>query len=159
MSISQFLQQATIWLAWTGLALGLLTLLAFLLRWGVKFRLVGTTIFTFLLAGSCLAFSASYTPPVLQEGAMYVPVVYDNGFDLVIAQAPQNFPEEAIEPTLKQIAGNLKSGGRNGFIVHVRLRKIEPIKTGISSPIIIGELTRDFRENNPPSFPLISNDS
>ncbi len=147
MSLSDLLSDATTWLAWAGLGLSLTTLIAFLVNWGAKFRLVGATVFTFLLSGSCWAFSASYTPPFVVDGYKYAPVVYDNGYDLVIAQANEDFPNEAIKPTLEQIAGNLKGGGRNGAMVNVRIRRVEPAGEGISRPVVIGEVIRDVRQN------------
>ena len=147
MSMIEVIQDATKWLAWGGSGLGLLTILAYLFSWGVKFRLTGTTIFTLLLSASCWAFNQSYTPPFNVEGYKYAPIVYDNGFDLVVAQASDDFPEEAIKPTLLQIAGNLKGGGRNGSQVKVRLRKIEPAGDGISKPIILGEIINDLKES------------
>ena len=143
MSISQFLEDATIWLAWSGMGLTIITLIAFITRWGIKFRLVGATIFTLLLSGSCWAFQESYSPPVKVEGALYVPVVYDNGADLVVAQAPEDFPNEAIQPSLEQIAENLKGGGRNVENVFVRIRRIEQVTEGISKPVVLGEIIRD----------------
>ena len=146
MSMSEVIQDATKWLAWGGSGLGLLTLLAYLFKWGVKFRLTGITIFTLLLSASCWAFDQSYTPPLNVEGYKYAPIVYDNGFDLVVAQASNDFPEEAIQPTLLQIAGNLKGGGRNGAQVKVRLRKIDSAGDGISKPIVLGEIINDLKE-------------
>ena len=87
MSMSEVIQDVTKWLAWGGSGLGVLTILAYLFNWGIKFRLTGTTIFTLLLSGSCWAFEQSYTPPFNVEGYKYAPIVYDNGFDLVVAQA------------------------------------------------------------------------
>ena len=147
MSISQLLQEATIWLAWSGLGLGFMTIVAFLFNWGVKFRLVGTAIFTLLLSGSCWAFNESYTPPRTFEGAMYTPVVFDNGGNLVVAQVQADFPSEAIEPSLQQLSENLKGGGRNGAEITVRIRKIEDHTPGISTPIILGEAIRDSLTN------------
>ena len=147
MSISQLLQEVTIWLAWSGLGLGFMTIVAFLLNWGVKFRLVGTAIFTLLLSGSCWAFNQSYTPPRTFEGAMYTPVVYDNGGNLVVAQVQADFPSEAIDPSLQQLSENLKGGGRNGAQITVRIRKIEDYSPGISTPIILGEAIRDSVTN------------
>ncbi len=147
MSMSEVIQDITKWLAWGGSGLGLLTVLAYLFSWGIKFRLTGITIFTLLLSASCWAFDQSYTPPFNVEGYKYAPIVYDNGFDLVVAQASNDFPEEAIKPTLLQIAGNLKGGGRNGAQVTVRLRKIESEGYGISKPIILGEIINDLKES------------
>ena len=147
MSMIEVIQDVTKWLAWGGLGLGLLTILAYFFRWGIKFRLTGITIFTLLLSASCWAFDQSYTPPVKIEGYQYAPIVYDNGFDLVVAQASNDFPNQAIKPTLLQIAGNLKGGGRNGAQVKVRLRKIESAGDGISKPIILGEIINDLKES------------
>ena len=147
MSMSEVIQDATRWLAWSGSGLGILTILAYLFKWGIKFRLTGASIFTLLLSASCWAFEQSYSPPFNVEGYKYAPIVYDNGFDLVVAQASTDFPKEAIKPTLLQIAGNLKGGGRNGAQVKVRLRKIESVGEGISKPIILGEIINDLKES------------
>ena len=147
MSMSEVIQEITKWLAWSGAGLGVLTILAYLFSWGIKFRLTGITIFTLLLSASCWAFDQSYTPPINVEGYKYAPIVYDNGFDLVVAQASNDFPKEAIKPTLLQIAGNLKGGGRNGARVKVRLRKIESAGDGISKPVVLGEIIIDLKES------------
>ena len=147
MSMSEVIQDLTKWLALGGAGMGLITVLAYFFSWGIKFRLTGITIFTLLLSASCWAFDQSYTPPFNVEGYKYAPIVFDNGFDLVVAQASNDFPEEAIKPTLLQIAGNLKGGARNGAQVTVRLRKIEPAGEGISKPIILGEIINDLKES------------
>ena len=146
MSMIEVIPNVAKWLAWGGSGLSVLTILAYLFRWGIKFRLTGITIFTLLLSGSCWAFDQSYRPPFNVEGYKYAPIVYDNGFDLVVAQASDDFPEEAIKPTLLQIAGNLKGGGRNGAQVKVRLRKVESAGEGISKPIVLGEIINDLKE-------------
>tara|TARA_Y100001968_G_C19018936_1_gene554180 strand:+ start:203 stop:658 length:456 start_codon:yes stop_codon:yes gene_type:complete len=143
MTLIPFLKVSTQWLAWLGIGLSLITIISFIFGWGVKYRLIGTTVFTFLLSGSCLAFSFSYEPNSIIEGAKYAPIVYDNGYDLVVAQASDTFPEDAVQPTLRQIAENIKGGVRNGAIVHVRLRQIDRVANGISSPKILGEVLRD----------------
>ena len=145
MSMIEVIQNATKWLAWGGSGIGIITILSYLLKWGIKFRLTGITIFTLLLSASCWAFDQSYRPPINVEGYKYAPIVYDNGFDLVVAQASNDFPEEAIKPTLLQIAENLKGGGRNGAQVKVRLRKIESAGDGISKPIVLGEIINDLK--------------
>ena len=134
---------------WLGAASGVLALLTgagFLARWGIRFRLVGITSFTALLALSCLAFAVSYTPRVSVPGAMTVPVVYDNGADLVVAAAPEGLPVEAIAPTLEQVARNLRGSGRSsaGGQVRVRLRRLEPTTGDASRPVVLGEVSRDF---------------
>ncbi len=122
-----------------------LTVVAFVTRWGLRFRLVGVSSFTFLLAVSCWAFSISYSPPVRVEGARQVPIVFDNGTDLVVAQASNDFEQEAITPTLNQIAENLRPGGRSRE-VRVRLRQLQAVSEGTSKPVVLGETKRDFSQ-------------
>ena len=146
MSLPEILQSLTTKLAWASLGLTLVTLLSFIIKWSQRFRLVGITGFTTLLAASCWAFGVSYSPPVMIEGALNPPVVFDNGSDLLIAQASLDFPEESVLPTLEQIAGNIK-GGRNSTEVHVKLRKIVPAEEGVSQPVIMGEVIRDLQRD------------
>ena len=145
MALDQLLISAVPWLGWIGLGLSLLTVVAFLTRWGLRFRLVGITSFTFLLAVSCWAFGISYTPPVVVEGAIRAPVVFDNGTDLVVATVPVDLEPAAVSATLEQLAGNLRSAGRGRGTGKVRLRAFESAGEGISRPVILGETVRDFR--------------
>ena len=143
MPLPELLEVSSTWLAWSGLGLSVLTVVAFVTRWGLRFRLVGVSSFTFLLAVSCWAFSISYSPPVRVEGALQVPIVFDNGTDLVVAQASCDFAEGAIAPTLNQIAANLRPGGRSRE-VRVRLRQLQAVSEGASRPVVLGETKRDF---------------
>ena len=77
----------------------------------------------------------------------YVPIVYDNGFDLIVKQADDYFPEEAIKPTLNQLSENLKKGSRSGSKVKIRIRKLEKISKDVSKPVIIGEIEKTFTMN------------
>jgi hypothetical protein len=133
--------QAGQWLAAAGGALVVVTVVAFLAGWAVRFRLVGVSSFTLLLAVSCLAFALSYVPRVSIPGARSVPIVYDNGSDLVIAAAPADLLAEAILPTLEEVARNVRGSGRtseDGFL-HVRLRRVEPATAGAGRPVVLGE--------------------
>lgn len=139
MNLPQLVQSSAGWLAWSGLGFAVLTGIAFAARWGLRFRLVGVTSFTLLLAVSSWAFTVSYTPPVVIEGAVRAPVVFDNGNDLVIAQAPAGMDDAAINPTLDQLAGNLRSGGRSSQVVTIRLRQLRSAGEGVSEPVILGQ--------------------
>ena len=63
MSMSEVIQDITKWLAWAGSGLGVFTVLAYLFKWGIKYRLTGTTIFTLLLSASRSAPLQIKTPP------------------------------------------------------------------------------------------------
>jgi hypothetical protein len=147
MRADPLLLSAGTWLGIAGAALLLITVLAFLLRWGIRFRLVGVSSFTVLLSLSCLAFAVSYAPRDVVEGAVSVPVVFDNGSDLVIAAAPADLPQEAYRPTVEQVARNLRGSGRKGDNgeVHVRLRRVEAVAPGVDRPVILAEASRSLR--------------
>lgn len=134
------------WLGAASGVLALVTIAAYLLRWGVRFRFVGITSFTALLAISCLAFAVSYRPRVTVEGAVSVPVVFDNGAELVVAAAPADLPAAAAAASAEQVALNLRGNGRqsdNG-VVRVRLRRVEQKAPGLSEPVILAEVQRDL---------------
>ena len=130
-----------------GIVLFLGTLIAFFFNFNFKFRITGATIFSLLLSLSSWAFIQSYTENTKIVGAKYVPTVYDNGFDLIVKKAENDFPEEAIEPTLKQLSENLKKGSRSGSEVKIRIRKLEKISNDVSKPVIIGEIEKNFTMN------------
>ncbi len=130
-----------------GILLFIGTVVAFIFNFGFKFRIIGATIFSLLLSLSSWAFMQSYTEKVAIEGAKYLPIVYDNGFDLIIAKAEDDFPEESIGPTLKQLSDNLRKGSRSGANVKIKIRKLEKISDGISKPVIIGEVQKNVRMN------------
>jgi hypothetical protein len=135
---------------WLGMASGVLfvlMLLGFRLGWGIRFRLVGITSFTTLLAVSCVAFALSYRPPIRVEGAVSVPVVFDNGAELVIAAAPADLPLAAAAPSVEQVARNLRGSGRtsgDGFVT-VRLRRVEAVQPGLDRPVVLAEARRNLR--------------
>ena len=130
-----------------GILLMFITIIAFIFNFSFKFRITGATIFSLLLSLSSWAFMQSYSEKVVVEGARYVPIVYDNGFDLVIAKAEDDFPEEAIKPTLQQLSDNLRKGSRSGANVKIKLRKLEKISDEISKPVVIGETEKIISMN------------
>ena len=147
MSFFELLENTPKIFGFIGIFLFLFAIVAFIFNFGFKFRIIGATIFSLLLSLSSWAFIQSYSEKLVIEGAKYVPIVYDNGFDLIVAKADENFPEEAIEPTLKQLSVNLRKGSRSGANVIIRLRKLERVSNGVSKPIIIGETQKTVTMN------------
>ena len=135
MSFFELLENTPKIFGYFGIFLLLVTVIAFIFNFGIKFRIIGATIFSLLLSLSSWAFIQSYTEKVVIEGAKYVPIVYDNGFDLIIAKAEDNFPKESIE------------GSRSGANVKIKIRKIEKISDGISKPVVIGEVQKNVKMN------------
>ena len=131
-----------------GIFLLITAVIAFIFNFDFKFRIIGATIFSLLLSLSSWAFIQSYSETVAIEGAKYLPIVYDNGFDLVIAKAEDDFPEDSIEPTLKQLSENLRKGSRSGANVKIKIRKLKKVSDGVSKPVVIGEVQKNVKMNN-----------
>tara|TARA_B100000886_G_scaffold162350_1_gene110692 strand:- start:868 stop:1197 length:330 start_codon:yes stop_codon:yes gene_type:complete len=109
--------------------------------------MIGATIFSILLSLSSWAFIQSYSEKIVIEGAKFLPIVYDNGFDLIIAKAEDDFPEKFIEPTLEQLSENLRKGSRSGAKVKIKIRKLEKISADVSRPVVIGEVQKNVKMN------------
>ncbi len=147
MSFFELLENTPRIFGFLGVFLLCVTLIAFIFNFGFKFRITGATIFSLLLSLSSWAFIQSYTEKVVIEDAKYLPIVYDNGFDLIIAKADDNFPKESIEPTLEQLSENLRKGSRSGANVKIKIRKLEKISNGVSKPVVIGEVQKNVKMN------------
>ena len=147
MSFFELLENTPKIFGFLGIFLLCVTVITFIFNFGFKFRIIGATIFSLLLSFSSWAFIQSYSEKVVIEEAKYVPIVYDNGFDLIIAKAKDDFPEESIEPTLKQLSENLRKGSRSGANVKIKIRKLEKIADGISKPVVIGEVQKSVKMN------------
>ena len=147
MSFFELLENTPKIFGFLGILLLLVTLVAFIFNFSFKFRIIGATIFSLLLSLSSWAFIQSYSEKVSIEGAKYLPIVYDNGFDLIIAKADVGFPEESIKPTLEQLSENLKKGSRSGANVKIKIRKLEKISDDVSKPLVIGEVQKNIKMN------------
>ena len=136
------------WLGVASAVLLVLTLISFVVRWGIRFRLVGVTSFTVLLSLSCLAFAVSYAPRQLVDGAVSVPVVFDNGSDLVVAAAPADLDPAAFAPSVQQVALNLRGSGRGTQLVEVRLRRVDPTAAGTNTPVVLATAIRNLADGS-----------
>ena len=147
MSFFELLENTPKFFGFFGIFFFIGTVIAFIFNFGFKFRIVGATIFSLLLSLSSWAFIQSYTEKVAIDGAKYLPIVYDNGFDLIVVKAEDDFPEESIDPTLEQLSENLRKGSRSGANVKIKIRKLKKISEGVSKPVIIGEVQKNVRMN------------
>lgn len=133
------------WLGIATLALAALTVLAFVLNWGFRFRLVGITAFTGVLAGGVFALGLGLFQRVEIPGAVRYSRVFDDGArQIVIAVAP-DITETQLEATLQQAASDLYSPGRGGagqMPLVIRARTIVHPQPGVSEPIFLGRVQR-----------------
>ena len=136
---------------WAGiltLVSGVLSLLGFLFKWGVRFRLVGITGFMGVLTGGLFALSLVPLTRVQVPGALHYTRVYDNGATQTVIALPPTITESELELTLRQAANNLfsqgrfSSGGENQLTI--RARTIVHPEPGLSKPLFLGQVKRSL---------------
>lgn len=134
--------EATKWAAGGTLVLALITVLAFVFGWGIRFRLVGATSFAAVLTGGLLGLSFEPFTRTVIPGAVNYATVYDSGAAQVVIAVPSTVDEESLEATLQQAASNLFKPYRLGLpgeTATIRARTIlhEP---GVSKLVYLGQI-------------------
>ena len=154
-STANFLQYTQ----WSGIAtilFAVFTILAFIVQWGFRFRLVGATGFMLVLTGGLFSLSLVPLSRTVIPGAVKYTLVYDNGSNqTVIAIAPEITPTQ-LEATLRQAASNLYSYGRLGSggnkELTVRARTIIHPEIGLSVPLYLGQVNRTLVSREDPEM-------
>jgi Protein of function (DUF2518) len=154
-STADFLQY-TQWCGIATIVFAVLTILAFIVKWGFRFRLVGATGFMLVLTGGLFSLSLVPLSRTVIPGAVKYTLVYDNGSNqTVIATAPTITPTE-LEATLRQAASNLYSYGRLGSggnkQLTVRARTIIHPEKGLSVPLYLGQVNRTLVSREDPEM-------
>lgn len=141
----------TQWAGITTLVFTALTALSFLLKWEIKFRLVGATGFLGVVTAGLFALSLVPLTRTVIPGAVKFARVYDNGAtQAVIAVSPQ-ITQSELSDTLKQAASNLYSFGRlgqNEGTLTIRARTIIHPQPGMSTPLYLGKVTRSLEKRD-----------
>ncbi len=135
---------------WSGiatLAFAALTILALILKWGFKYRLVGATGFMGVLTVGL--FGLSLVPIVHSNvsGALHYALIYDNGSDRATIAVATPITETGLDATLRQAAADLYSYGRSGAVdrqLKIRARTVIHPRIGVSEPLVLGEVTRSM---------------
>jgi hypothetical protein len=143
---AQLIQNAQ-YLGIATIAFGFLAIIAFLFKWGIRFRLVGVTGFMAVLTGGVFALSLGlYNRPQI-EGAVHYSRVFDAGAAQVVITVPPTVTEPEIEATLKQASIDIFSPGRlsqGSDQMTIRLRTILHPESGVSQPLYLGEVRRSL---------------
>ncbi|HLP91838.1 MAG TPA: Ycf51 family protein [Nostocaceae cyanobacterium] len=154
-STADFLQYAQ----WSGIitvAFAVLTILAFILTWGIRFRLVGTTGFMLVLTFGLFALSLVPLTRTVIPGAAKYTLVYDNGSTQTVIAVKPDITPEALEATLLQAASNLYSYGRLGTkgdnAMTVRARTVLHPERGLSVPLYLGQVKRSLASREDPQM-------
>ncbi|WP_413166368.1 Ycf51 family protein [Capilliphycus salinus ALCB114379] len=133
------------WIGFFTLFCAFLTVVGFIFKWGIRFRLVGVTAFMGVLTGGVFALGLGLFNRVEIPGAVRYARVYDDGgTQIVIAVASQTTPTE-LEATLQQAAADLFSPGRSGRPdqrLTIRARTLIHPEAGVSEPVFLGQVRR-----------------
>ena len=141
------LLQYTQWSAYATLAFAVWAIAAFLFKWGIRFRLVGTTGFMVVLTIGLFGLSLGLFNRNVVPGATHYSLVYDNGSNLAVVSVKPDVSLAEVDATLRQASGDLFSYGRIGSgddRFTVRLRTIQHPEPGISEPIYLGQIRREI---------------
>lgn len=143
-SPEQFLQ-ATGWMAVGTLAFGALTAIAFVLKWGWRFRMVGATGLMGVITVGLLGLSFQPFIRTAVPGAVPYETVFDSGASQIVIKVPNSIAASELEATLQQAASNLFKPSRLGafgIVPTIRARAIvhEP---GVSKLVYVGQVASD----------------
>lgn len=134
---------------WTAIADGgllLVTLVAFGFGWGWRFRLVGATAFTGVLAAGLVALSLSLVDRPQIPGAGPYKLVYDTGSSQVVVAVAPEVDRDTLAATLQQAAIDLYSPGRVGPkpTLTVIARSVVHPQPGVSKLVYRGKIERSL---------------
>lgn len=140
---------------WVGIAtivFAIITVLSFLLKWGFRFRLVGVTSFTGVLAAGLFALGVSVHIRTPVPGAVSFSLVYDDASTQAVIAVPTNITSSELEATLRQAANDLYSPGRfsrrGEDKLTIRSRTILHPEPGISQLVYLGQVKRSLAIRN-----------
>jgi hypothetical protein len=154
MSTEQLLTLAR-WSGYFTLFCGALAGLGWILKWGIRFRLIGATGFMGVLTGGLFALSLGlYSRPDV-PGAVHYSRVFDTGSSQIVITVPPTITESELEATLLQAASKLFSPGRMSQgeeFMTIRARTVLHPEPGTSQPLYLGQVKRSLlsREDNAP---------
>lgn len=135
--------QATGWAAIATLALGALSAIAFIFKWGLRFRMVGATGLMGVLTVGLLGLSFQPFVRTAVPGSVPYETVFDSGSAQIVIKVPASITNAELQATLQQAALNLfkpsRLGGR-GTVPTIRARSIVH-KPGVSELVYVGQVT------------------
>ncbi|MBE9076818.1 Ycf51 family protein [Romeria aff. gracilis LEGE 07310] len=134
--------QATQWVGLGTLAFAGLTLLAFILKWGWRFRLVGATGLMAVLTVGLFGLSFEPFTRAAVPGSVPFTTVFDSGGSQIVIKVPQSITQTELEATLQQAASNLLKASRlgNRQTPTIRARTIVHPRPGISELLYVGQV-------------------
>ncbi|MGK7943660.1 MAG: Ycf51 family protein [Microcystaceae cyanobacterium] len=136
---------------WSGILtilLLFLTILAFIVQWGIRFRLVGITSFMAVLTIGLFGLGLGFFERVVIPDAVRYALVYDNGANKAVITVPEDIKPHQLEATLEQAAYDLFSYGRTDLggdhLMTIRARTLRHPQPGVTNPVYLGQVKRSL---------------
>lgn len=141
---------ATQWVGITTVLFAAITVLGFVLKWGIRFRLVGATGFLGVLTAGLFTLGLVPFTRTTIPGALRYSLVHDVGGTQVVIAVPPKITENELQATMLQAASDLFSYGRfgkeNQLTIRVRTN-IHP-EPGMTKPLYISQIKRSLVNRN-----------
>ncbi|MCJ8279163.1 MAG: Ycf51 family protein [Rivularia sp. ALOHA_DT_140] len=136
---------------WSGIAtviFALITIVGFIFKWGIRFRLAGATGFMLVVTGGLFPLSLAPITRTVIPGAIRYQLVYDNGSSQAVITTPPQINSSELDATLRQAASDLFSYGRLGSRqdnqLTIRALTILHPEPGLSVPLYLGQVKRSL---------------
>jgi hypothetical protein len=142
------------WSAYATIASFVVMVLAFVFKWGFRFRLVGVTSFMTVLTVGIFGLGLGMFDRPTVAGAVRFNRVYDNGANQIVITVPVDVTGTEVEATLKQAANNYFSLGRISTDgqeqMVIRARALIHPQEGLTKPLYLGQAYRPLgtKEND-----------
>jgi Protein of function (DUF2518) len=150
---SEQFQLLALWSGCATIALLLITVLGWLLKWGIRFRLVGITGFMGVLTGGLFGLGLGlFIRPVI-PGALHYTRAFDTGATVVVIAVPPTSTATEVEATLQQAAIDLYSPGRlaaGDTKMLIRARAVLHPQPGVSKLVYVGQIRRSLALRDDP---------
>lgn len=133
------------------LAFGALAAVAFLAKWGIRFRLVGTTGFCGVLTAGLFGLSFQPLVQTTIEGAIPYTTVFDSGAAQLVISVPAEITDAQLEATLQQAAINSFNPSQLNGVGQpptIRARAIVHRDPGISDLLYLGQIQPDTQSES-----------
>ena len=125
----------------------LLAVIAFIFKWGIRFRLVGITGFMIVLTVGLFGLGLGLFERTEIPGAVRFSRVYDNGGNQVVIVVNSSITRNELEATLEQAANDYFSYGRTSGTdnkLTIRARTLVHPQPGSSLPLYLGQVKRSL---------------
>lgn len=130
----------------TTIVSAVLAALAFLAKWGIRFRLVGVTGFCGVLTAGLFGLSFQPLVSTTVTGSVPYTTVFDSGASQIVIAVPKTITDAELEATLQQAAINSFNPSQlNGFgqTPILRARTIVHRDPSISDLLYLGKIQPD----------------